>query len=247
MPESVTSQVDAGSMVKIHHRQGCDTGSITETKGCFNPQVCGYEEDDSAFASRNWAIVAATSTLSAEKNAIQLFAIPLGNKATDDDMEGDDEVMDDDSTKLDNISFYLTAQIILPSHYTIQDMAFYGDDGRSSLSSDVDSGTGTEGRQALGLLLSQGVPGAGPVTQELWILRYDDLRYEASQNGDMKPDKVSLKSNIANDECKAFLRPVPVGCDEIPGVCGLVFAKSKFKDESKPRNEHDADSLLHSV
>jgi hypothetical protein len=235
LPESAFQDGNR-ALVEIHCRQGsdCRSNSGGETTGCFAPRVCELTllgGSNYTFACRNWAIVALACSSSADCNFIQLFAIPLGSKGSEDEDVDDDE--DDfgeakgDEPGVDSLSFYLSTQMILPSSYTVQGMSFYGDDGMSSLSSGTDSGTGIEGRQALGLLVARGEPDES-LTQELWIVRYDNLVYEATHRIDSCSDKLSLSATISSKECKTLIRAVPLGCEDIPEERGVVFAKSKL-------------------
>jgi hypothetical protein len=67
-------------------------------------------------------------------------------------------------------------RLVLPAEYRLKDIGFYGDDGRSSLFSDEDTGSGREGRQGLGLLVERFV--TDKVHTELWLLKYDDLCFQ---------------------------------------------------------------------
>ena len=92
---------------------------------------------------RQWFLIA-----QAHGATIQLFCLPLGWKQNEDIYEKD-HVIEEDSSNENDIPFYLTSKLMLPAEGRILRIGFYGDDGKSSLSSGVDSGTGMEGRQKI--------------------------------------------------------------------------------------------------
>ena len=104
-------------------------------------------------------------------------------------------------------------------------MGFYGDDGKSNLSSGLDSGTGVERRQALGLLLScQDLPSPED-SIELWLLRYDDLMFQIMQT---KKDskQIFLDDGQIDSRCQVLAQ---ARCsDEDEEEEGHLLAKSKF-------------------
>lgn len=112
---------------------------------------------------RQWAIVATASD-----DTVQLFALPLGwRDPNQPDMEDDEENAEH------TFPFYLTSKMVLPPGGAILDIGFYGDDGKSSLSSGNDSGTGKERRQKLGILYKQ-----QDSRLELWLASYDSIQWQ---------------------------------------------------------------------
>jgi len=72
-------------------------------------------------------------------------------------------------------SFYKTAFVQLPVNCTVINMQFYGDDGDSTLTSEL-SPKFEEGRQSLGLLLRRQLDDDREI-EELWIFEYDGLQF----------------------------------------------------------------------
>jgi hypothetical protein len=131
-------------------------------KSFFLPKAHTSESDEGDYCyCRQWSVVA-----TAQENAILLHAIPLGWKPSEDDtldkVDGDNQ-----------IPFYLTTMLGLPFGGSIRDIGFYGDDGKSSLSSGNDSGTGKEGHQKLGVLYE--IEGQ----LDLWLISYDRIRWQS--------------------------------------------------------------------
>jgi len=136
--------------------------------------------------------------------------------------------VDDSSGASDcGVPFYLTTNIILPPGHRVLDMGFYGDDGRSSLSSGLDSGTGKEGRQALGLLL-----GCREESIELWLLPYDCLTFQAfPTKKDSK--QIFLDEGEIDSKCQVFAR-ARTSVDDGEEEEGFVYAKSKLAQKFHP-------------
>jgi hypothetical protein len=131
---------------------------VKDPKGYFCPTALMLEksvDDAAAQQCRQWALVAC-----AVGTCVQLHALPLG-----------------DDVGLASCSTQWTTCLQLPKSLCIQDVCFYGDDGKSSLSSSSTDSSGTtgqkEGRQALGLLVSRGA------RLELWLLQYDDAEFRS--------------------------------------------------------------------
>lgn len=135
----------------------------------FSPRACskdGHPDDAEAIYCRQWSII-----VQAEENTVQLFCVPLGWR----DPEDEDMEFDDEETAEVFIPFYLAAKLILPPGGSIRDVGFYSDDGKSSLSSGNDSGTGKEGRQKLGILYQQDEDSR----LDLWLVSYDNLIWQS--------------------------------------------------------------------
>lgn len=132
--------------------------------------MCGNE---SLGSCRHWSIIARTANFHGACDSVALFAIPLFQNA-------DDDYGVEDNEQLCRIPFYLAARLVLPSSCQVKEIAFYGDDGNSSLSAGDDSGTGEEGRQSLGLLVSHSIKDqdVDVYSEELWIIRYDDVVFQ---------------------------------------------------------------------
>lgn len=135
-------------------------------KSFFFPKARASELDEvvNCFHCRQWSVVATSQV-----NVIQLHAIPLGWKSSDNAVQQDMALKGSGLT----IPFYLTAKLILPHGSRIRDIGFYSDDGKSSLSSGNDSGTGKEGHQKLGVLVEK------ESQVDLWLIFYDDIQWQS--------------------------------------------------------------------
>jgi hypothetical protein len=140
---------------------------------------------------RQWSVI-----VQANKNIIQLYSIPLGWEEAGDKGDSFEEAKSD-------IPFYLTTKMNLPQGSVIRDIGFYSDDGKSSLSSGNDSGTGKEGRQKLGFLLESAD------TIELWLLTYDNLLWQA-----VPSDSILLHPSEVQENCTCNVVATPEGFDE---------------------------------
>ena len=174
------------TMMALHMRIGRDdfTGGDDEqddvdendaqaTNTFFFPKVCwdkNHPDDATMMYCRQWSIVATV-----HENVVQLFCIPLGwRDSSDADNPGNDD--DEDDEENNNIPFYLSAKLLLPSGGTVRDVGFYGDDGKSSLSSGNDSGTGKEGSQKLGILYQP--HDDDDLKVQLWLASYDRIVWQ---------------------------------------------------------------------
>lgn len=99
-----------------------------------------------------------------------------------------------------------SCRLEVPQDIIVQDIKFYGDDGKSSLF----PGNGEEGRQKIGLL----VVDEDAATQEIWLFEYDDLPF---QQGDSAV--LSLQRRVSDDEVLAD---------------GVVFCRSRSINTTRP-------------
>jgi len=150
----------------IHMRMGCDgypTLSFDEREpSYFSPSIYNGSTAtaDHDYHCRQWSILA-----QAHDNTLQLFAIPMTFRPKEGVPSGDPSPCEP--------SFYLTSRWILPGQSIIEEVGFYGDDGKSSLSSGIDSGTGKEGRQSLGMLV-RSLEG----DMHLCLAKYDEVPWQ---------------------------------------------------------------------
>jgi hypothetical protein len=148
---------------------GEEDNSEEAERSYFSPRACAKDsrpDEAETCYCRQWSII-----VQAQENTVQLFGVPLGwRDPEDEDMEFDEE----DSVG-SSIPFYLAAKMTLPPGGSIRDVAFYSDDGKSSLSSGNDSGTGKEGRQKLGILYQQD----DESRLDFWLASYDDLIWQS--------------------------------------------------------------------
>ncbi len=181
---------DAECKVATHSRVGRDLKSnffwddeedeVEEDRTYFLPKI---DEKSIHYANlsdvsglencRQWFVIA-----QAHKNTIQLFCLPLGWKESKEGLGCGEYDAEDDFSDIDDIPFYLTAKLILPAGGQVLKIGFYGDDGKSSLSSGIDSGTGVEGRQKIGFLY-QTNNSDEQTTTDIWTTSYDSLSWQA--------------------------------------------------------------------
>jgi hypothetical protein len=145
---------------------------------------------------RQWLVAAQAI----DRGSIALHAFPLSWTKT----AGVD--FDDEDTEHGLLSdVHWGVQMTLPSECTIRDIAFYGDDGKSSSSSSVDSGSGQEGRQHLGLLVSRrnGNDASELHSEssavELWLVPYDELEFSTES---LRREQIS--DTFASFRCQSF-------------------------------------------
>lgn len=153
----------------------------------------------------------------AHGTTIQLFCLPLGWKQKND--------IENISNKINDIPFYLTSKLILPVGGQILKIGFYGDDGKSSLSSGVDSGTGIEGRQKIGFIYQNHSPSSAT---ELWATTYDSLSWQA-----VPFDPMLLNFSQVDTNCSKKILPVSIG-ESRDEEDGILFARCKFSYHRNP-------------
>ena len=177
---------------------------------------------------RSWAVIARTSSFQkGQDNSVHLFALPLGWKTNS---SIDFEINDEENFQ---VPFYLSCRLIMPQAYCVKEIAFYGDDGNSSLAAAADdAGTGKEGRQAIGLLVSC------PVTEddtegfaeELWLVKYDRSAFDCvSLSPEAGGDSlVTLKEGPLNDKSSVIsIQSLEESNIEVDDEGGVLYAKSK--------------------
>lgn len=216
VPQQFCSLVDIilpqfeGASVSIHTRIGnepSDDESFDEDefeedeeareKTFFCPQIVSNSYTANTDC-RQWAIIS-----QAHNNVVQLYAIPLQQSTESED---------------NFVPFYLTTALFFPSKASIADTSFYSDDGKSSLSSGNDSGTGKEGRQKLGVLLNQ------EDQLELWLLPYDSAQWQT-----IPFDSTLIQPSNVDSECICTVTALPEGVDEdeMQMEASIVYAQSK--------------------
>jgi len=166
---------------------------------------------------RQWFLIA-----QAHGATIQLFCLPLGWKQNNDDIDFDYYDINNENSDVNNIPFYLTSKLVLPEGGQVLQIGFYGDDGKSSLSSGIDSGTGMEGRQKIGFVYQKSLPSS---TKELWTTTYDSLSWQA-----VPFDPMLLNASQVDKNCsKEILQSSVEGSrDEEEDV---LFAQSRTVSE----------------
>jgi hypothetical protein len=216
----ILPRVGPGAPVAIHTRLGRDPSlksnhidddddddddiDDTENKSFFSPKVSTTSESDtfglSSFDSRQWAIVAQAGRSDVENtDFLQFFAMPWGWTDSGDDTDSDDDDEQDNGIATPSLDapFYLTSKLTLPPGCTVEELAFYSDDGKSALSSGTDSGTGKESRQKIGFLVRRGE------RLELWLVTYDSLPWQAAPI-----ESLLLEPHCIETTCCASAKPL---------------------------------------
>lgn len=220
------------SIVATHSRIGrdfdtrrsvWDSDEEDDQKTCFLPKIAdGINPADLPISSldkcRQWFLIA-----QAYGNIVQLFCLPLGwrqNVLGEDYFDEDD---DDNNDRNFNFSFYLTTKLVFPQEGSVRDVGFYGDDGKSSLSSGQDSGTGMEGRQKIGVIYHSSS------SVELWMTSYDSCVWQA-----MPFDSVLVNPALIDTCCTLNIVRTPRtgsadhGYDAVDDVM-VSYAESKWR------------------
>lgn len=213
----------------IHTRIGGikdNVGDESSTNGHFSPEVAVGEMPTGY--CRSWSIVARVASFKGgEENSVHIFALPLSwrvNVSMDEDMDDYDE-------DYCRVPFYLSCRLVLPPTYRVKDIAFYGDDGNSSLSAAAeDSGTGKEGRQAMGLLVSCPVTenDTDSTAEELWLVQYDRVPFECVLLPSVSECESPLELNevLKSDESTMSIQALEESGNEHSVVQGILYAKS---------------------
>lgn len=219
IPEKISCQsitLPSCHRMAFHMRIGADEmeydplnevdGDVEDSSNTyFLPKAAASESNEViACHRRQWSVVAMTTGRS-----IQLYAIPLG------DATGEDEATGETKNENNTIAYYLAAKLNLPGCAgLIRDVGFYSDDGKSSLSSGTDSGTGKEGRQKLGVLYQQ------DNELSLWLIEYDNIRWQSLQF-----DGSLVESSMVHDFAKWEIRALS---EEQLDEEGILQAQSKL-------------------
>ena len=211
----------------IHSRIGGDANKLgSEAAHFFNPQLV-YGDEYSVGYCRSWSILARVASFQGgDDNSVHIFALPLDGKSSaffDNDTDEDEDC---------SMPFYLSSRLVLPPPYRVQEVAFYGDDGNSSLSAGADgSGTGQEGRQAMGLLVTcPSTKENGTFSEELWLVQYDQALYHrvSFPSGTGRESWIELDERALMGESVVQIQPLQESADEDEtGGHGILRAKSK--------------------
>eukprot|EP00578_Thalassiosira_sp_NH16_P002174 CAMPEP_0181138092 /NCGR_PEP_ID=MMETSP1071-20121207/34057_1 /TAXON_ID=35127 /ORGANISM="Thalassiosira sp., Strain NH16" /LENGTH=196 /DNA_ID=CAMNT_0023224895 /DNA_START=119 /DNA_END=706 /DNA_ORIENTATION=- len=90
----------------------------------------------------------------------------------------------------DSEGFYLHANLMIPEDSEVTNIAFYGDDGNSSLSPNLNEDSATkEGRQSVGFVINCTDSVSQEAREELWVFKYDDIVFR----------KVDFKRNLKSE------------------------------------------------
>lgn len=216
------------SICAIHTRLGGNQDNLGSDNGeaanFFCPRLA--RDGVSLGCCRSWSIAArAAGFQRGDNNSVHIFALPLGWKAN---VSLDENTDDDNEHCL--VPFYLSCRLVLPSPYRVKEIAFYGDDGNSSLSTGTDSGsTGQEGRQAMGLLVWCPVTedNATLTAEELWLVQYDQAVYHrvSLPVGAGRDSLAELDERSLTDESVISVQPLRERQDDDNDERGVIYAK----------------------
>jgi hypothetical protein len=220
-------------MGRDHSKQEDDfDGEEVDEEGFFSPTVLegAFLPGVPHYSCRQWSCLAKTSPPSASNDnyTVKVYMIPHGWEESSDGLDDllDFTGCDDDDLLECGIPFYLTTEIVLPGGRRVLDIAFYGDDGKSSLASESDTEPGRERRQALGLLLAgEQTLASQEMPFELWVLPYDNLTYQAiAAKKDSK--QIFLDDGDIHSDCRVVAKARGSN-DSDEQQDGVVLAKSK--------------------
>ena len=158
-----------------------------DTSGFFQPKM-NSEEDMSTAACPFWTLLARTRV--SLKNSVELIALPGYTSFGQDAADG----------------FYLRSEIILPKGYEVSNIAFYGDDGNSSLSPDLNDETQVkEGRQSIGFVITSNDELSQEVQEELWLFQYDGIVFEKVESKRNMKNEVVIPNTESNKRACTYL------------------------------------------
>lgn len=196
------------SLMAIHTRIGA--GSITsssskrdDTDGFFLPRTT-VEEDASIVECPFWTLIARSLG-----TTIEFIALPGGTSVEQDVSDG----------------FYLRADLMIPEDSEVTNIAFYGDDGKSSLSPNANEDSAIkEGRQSVGFVVKCQDSLSQEVSEELWVFRYDDIlfrKFDFKRN--LKSEVTISATEFNENECTVLAMS-----DEESGDSSVIVPKSEL-------------------
>ena len=187
------------SIVAIHTRRSAGCSDSDDTSGFFRPQT--NDNDPSIEKCPFWLLLA--RVIGSKK--IELIAIPgcTGFKLPE---------------------FFLRIELILPGGCDVTSIAFYGDDGHSSLTPNLTKNAEVkEGRQAVGFVVECTSSSAHEVREELWVTPYDDLIFKKYDFNMNSKNGAFVRGTNPNEACA-----VPMSVDDVVRDDNAVFPKREF-------------------
>ena len=173
---AIHTRIGAGSADVSASGKGGDTSN-----GCFLPRT-NNEEDASIVECPFWTLLARSLG-----SSIEFIAIPGCTSFEQDANDG----------------FYLRATLMIPEGSEVTNIAFYGDDGNSSLSPNLSEESKVkEGRQSVGLVIKYNDSVSQEVKEELLLFQYDDVifrKVESERN--TKNEIIIPATNLNSEEC----------------------------------------------
>lgn len=174
------------SLVAIHTRRGVGCSDSGDVNGYFLPK--SNEDHPSIENCFYWLILARVIG-----TKIEFIAIPscAGLKP----------------------KFFLRTELMLPEGCDVTNIAFYGDDGHSSLSPNLNENAAVkEGRQAVGLVVKLTSLISQDVREELWVTPYDDLLFKKYDFNVNSKNEALIRGASSNEE--ACAAPILI-CDSL--------------------------------
>ena len=103
-------------------------------------------------------------------------------------------------------------------------IAFYGDDGHSSLSPNLNENAEVkEGRQAVGFVVKCTSSFSHDVQEELWVTPYDDLSFKKYDFKINSKNEALIRGTDPKEACA-----VPICMDDTARDDGAIFPKREF-------------------
>ncbi|GKY94109.1 hypothetical protein MPSEU_000377200 [Mayamaea pseudoterrestris] len=136
-------------------------------------------------------------------DTIRLIAVPLTYSGFDSMQDERPGVASD---------AYWTTILRLSYGYRIVELCFYGDNGKSALSSRQDCGVGKERRQSLGLLVERTADEG--LVLEFWTVIYDHCMFERRSWNKGPGSRISLTLRSNDDEGVYTVLPMPASFEE---------------------------------
>ena len=176
---AIHTRIGAGSNVSASGGKGGDTSN-----GFFLPRT-NNEEDTSIAECPFWTLLARSLG-----SSIEFIAIPGCTSFEQDANDG----------------FYLRANLMIPEGSEVTNIAFYGDDGNSSLSPNLsDESKVKEGRQSVGLVIKYNDSVSQEVREELLLFQYDDVIFRKVESERNTKNEIIIPATDLNTEECTFL------------------------------------------
>ena len=177
---AIHTRIGAGSNVSASGGKGGDASS----SGFFLPRT-NNEEDTSIAECPFWTLLARSLG-----SSIEFIAIPGCTSFEQDANDG----------------FYLRANLMIPEGSEVTNIAFYGDDGNSSLSPNLsDESKVKEGRQSVGLVIKYNDSMSQEVREELLLFQYDDVIFRKVESERNAKNEIIIPATDLNSEECTFL------------------------------------------
>jgi hypothetical protein len=195
------------NLMSVHTRIGAGYSNASKrdasngTRGFFLPKIQGY--DPAVEECSFWTVLARSLGV-----ALELIAIPGCSRFEQD------------------TTFYLRAIMVMPEGHDVINIEFYGDDGNSSLSHNLDEDSEIkEGRQSIGFLVKCDDPISQEERTELWLLRYDDILFQKSQFKTNAKNEVTIH-DTAVDETQCI--HLTLSDEDVRDVSSAHVPRSEF-------------------